>query len=141
MWELHKARNSAIEALSEDVDGLGALDKVIFATEYKVCKWLLAGLEALVTQCEAVSREDTERMGWEMAARVLRVRDEIRTSSSRNCGSCKKRTYMTEIMPTFCGQCSDEFDWTVKGEAARGKVELTSILRTEFQRQMQDAEI
>lgn len=141
MWEFTKVRNSAIEALSKDVNGMGVVDKIILAMECKVSKWLLAGLETLVKRDEVLSREDTKRIGWEMAARALRVRDEFRYHGARTCqiASCKLKTYVSgDAPPVLCGRCGGHFPWFSGLEPA---FNLTSTLHLEFQEQLEDAEM
>lgn len=149
MWEFQDTRAFAIECLSKHAEFkvMGAAEKVVLAMQCKVSTWLLAALEAFVKQPESLATEDVEQIGWEMAARLLRVREEFRTSRSRTCEPCKITTCVLDpaaIRATqYCSACGVDMDWSQSPGASdkRSTFNLTSTIRTEFRKQFADAEM
>lgn len=74
MWDFFEVRNLAIQALS--TMEMDPVFQVANALQYKVPKWLFAGLESLVKRKEAISISEAKTLGLEMAIRVYQIREE-----------------------------------------------------------------
>ncbi|KAH6908516.1 hypothetical protein BKA70DRAFT_271862 [Coprinopsis sp. MPI-PUGE-AT-0042] len=76
-WQMDQVRQLAIEQLS-GLD-LSPIEKVIFAREYRVLKWLTEGVSTLAAGFSEYKFEDiAKELGWETTARILSVRDEAK---------------------------------------------------------------
>jgi hypothetical protein len=85
MWELAEVREKAIAELSSLMPGDFhhlLFDKIMLAKECKVRQWLIDGYVELVVRQRIISVEEAEVLGWETAARLLRVREEYRIDPS-----------------------------------------------------------
>ncbi|KAH6908522.1 hypothetical protein BKA70DRAFT_1038176, partial [Coprinopsis sp. MPI-PUGE-AT-0042] len=74
VWQMDQVRQLAIKQLS-GLD-LSPMEKVLFAREYRVLKWLAEGVSTLAAGFSEYKFEDiAKELGWETTARILSVRD------------------------------------------------------------------
>lgn len=75
MWEFLDIRQFAIEKLSNL--NMTTVDKIIFAKEYKVSRWLKEAYQALAQRKKTISIDEARRLGLETTVRMFHVRDEV----------------------------------------------------------------
>lgn len=75
MWDFFEVRNLAIQALS--TMEMDPVFQVANALQYKVPKWLFAGLESLVKRKEAISISEAKTLGLETTIRIYQIREDV----------------------------------------------------------------
>jgi hypothetical protein len=127
MWEFLSIRELAIRELSKFE--MKAADKVRLGREYDVIDWLLDGYREFVQQPATLSLEDAERIGFETAFRLLRVREKFlidaNESNRRQCSP-----------PACSDRCGDPLSGLM---GARMRHDLNGGIRTEFARELTEA--
>jgi hypothetical protein len=73
-WYFLDIRDLAIKQLSNRTD-IGSVDRILLARQYDVPVWLRMGINELAQCHEGISREDAEKIGWETALQLCRVRE------------------------------------------------------------------
>jgi hypothetical protein len=128
MWEFLSIRELAIRELSKFE--MKAADKIRLGREYDVIDWLLSGYREFVQQPATLSLEDAERIGFETAFRLLRVREKFlidANESKRQCCACS---------PPVSSRCEDQLSGLM---GARVRHDLNGGIRTEFARELTEA--
>jgi hypothetical protein len=74
MWNLQRIRERAISSL-EDHD-MDLLDKVVLAHKYGIKEWYLRTYIALVTRPASLTYEEGEKLGFDFALKIAKVREE-----------------------------------------------------------------
>ena len=155
MWEFIEMRNVAIEAL--DAIRLSPIDKVLFGREFGVYHWLSEGYVALAKDSATISNHDSEKLGWETATRLLRVRDmqaaKPRPPASNSC--CSAAHFYVTLRCTNCDRLWNSTELSPVGSKAKASSssvvpgpkpvtgvdpELLSALRIEFQQELAECE-
>ncbi len=80
LWAMKRVREYAVEKITEILDSIDAIERVILAREYSVEKWLRSGYMALATRYPVVSTEDAQLIGWKPALLLEHVREEAYAS-------------------------------------------------------------
>jgi hypothetical protein len=93
MWEFTDIREWTIQELSNKEIGMGAIEKIECARNFEVKRWLLDGYIELLKRAETITDEESERLGWRTAAKLLRLREQFLLPDSG-------------VMATLCNYCS-----------------------------------
>lgn len=99
-WGLSGTRQRAIDSLGDyDIDGIIMVE---LAKQCKVLNLLLRGYHELVRRHREISVEEAERLGWETALSLLRIRDRY-LSSLKTPVSFSNRAYdpVPDLHATF----------------------------------------
>ncbi|KIM83731.1 hypothetical protein PILCRDRAFT_69082, partial [Piloderma croceum F 1598] len=75
MWEFTKIRKWAIDKLSEMKAEMGEIEMIEFGTSFDVKEWRLEGYDSLLKRGKTITDEEAERLGWKIAAKLLRLRE------------------------------------------------------------------
>ncbi|KAK0212356.1 hypothetical protein DFS33DRAFT_20842 [Desarmillaria ectypa] len=80
LWGMKRVRDYAVEKITEILNSIDAIERIILARKYSVEKWLRSGYLALATRYPVVSTEDAGLIGWETALLLEHVREEAYAS-------------------------------------------------------------
>jgi len=75
MWEFTKIRKWAIDELSKMKTEMGDMGMIECGRNFDVKEWWLEGYVGLLNRGETITDEEAERLGWKIAARLLRLRE------------------------------------------------------------------
>ncbi|KAK0226452.1 hypothetical protein IW262DRAFT_1248905, partial [Armillaria fumosa] len=75
LWAMKRVREYAVEKVTEMLNSIDAVERVILAREYSVEGWLHSGYMTLATRNPVVSTEDARLIGWESALLLEHVRE------------------------------------------------------------------
>ncbi|KAF8883163.1 hypothetical protein CPB84DRAFT_1790220 [Gymnopilus junonius] len=81
IWNMSQIREYAIHRLSTDLT-LVPIEKIQLARAHKVSKWLEEGIVSLVNGDHRLTRKDLPTLGYDMAASVLLIRDQLPQSGA-----------------------------------------------------------
>jgi len=73
-WYFLDTRDLAIKQLNKRSD-VGSADRIVLARQYDVPDWLRTGYTDLARRNEEISPEDAQKIGWETAYQLGRVRE------------------------------------------------------------------
>ncbi|KAG6326600.1 hypothetical protein ID866_12489 [Astraeus odoratus] len=77
MWEMDEVCKKAIKMMPYSSVNKNAVEKVRLAFQYDIDEWLVPGLNELAKRPEPVSVKDVELLGWEIALKVVEVRESL----------------------------------------------------------------
>ena len=72
MWEFTKIRKWAIDELSKMKAEMGEIEMIEFGRSFDVKEWWLEGYGSLLKRGKTITDEEAERLGWKIAAKLLR---------------------------------------------------------------------
>jgi hypothetical protein len=108
---IHQIRKYAIHKLSTDFV-LSPIEKIHLARVHKVAAWLDEGVTSLVSGISKPTLHDLAPLGWETAAQILWIRDNIPGNSNTlhfrrdgiKCGYCSSSTSLINF-DYNCSSC------------------------------------
>jgi hypothetical protein len=77
MWEFTKIRKWAIDELSKMKAEMGEIEMIEFGRSFDVKEWWLEGYGSLLKRGKTITDEEAERLGWKIAAKLLRLREQF----------------------------------------------------------------
>jgi hypothetical protein len=135
MWEFTDIRERAIQELSKEDMGMGAIDKIGCGKSYEVKEMLLDGYVELLKRTGTITDEEAERLGWKTAAKLLLLREEYLSTvtpnvMSQECGRCGLKCGGDLYMS--CGSGYGGHTQVMITPPDRKKHDFTDALRKEF---------
>ncbi|EIW61108.1 uncharacterized protein TRAVEDRAFT_104976, partial [Trametes versicolor FP-101664 SS1] len=83
MWGFDDVRDKAIAELRRLIPG--SAERVRIARRFGIAGWVEPALKELVQQ-DMLSAGDLEALGWDMAARLIQIRENVQFSGNCTCG-------------------------------------------------------
>ncbi|KAK0195926.1 hypothetical protein F5146DRAFT_923178, partial [Armillaria mellea] len=114
LWAMKRVREYGVEKITDILNSIDAVERVILAREYSVEKWLRSGYMALATRYPVVSTSDARQIGWESALLLEHVREEAHAAHRVGRGSLSEYHVQSGVESKF----SVEFQGIRMAEAA-----------------------
>ncbi|KAG6879024.1 hypothetical protein C0992_005774 [Termitomyces sp. T32_za158] len=75
-WKMLDIRNLAIRQLN--VANVDPIDRIVLARRYHIPQWLTSSLVPLIRRESSLSTDEVEKLGFELALKIFRIRDSSR---------------------------------------------------------------
>jgi hypothetical protein len=140
MWEFLDIRDRAIKELSK-VE-LSTMNKILLARECNVVDWLLSGYQEIIRRPAhaCIELEEAERLGWETAFRLLKVREAFLVNVTKKKWSHRCRGQERDLRSRCdtCNQWVNNNTTPIREELRQH--DFTESIRDEFAVELADIE-
>lgn len=140
MWEFTEIRQRAIQELSE-AKSLGSIEKVEYGKSYQVKEWLMEGYIELLRRAETLTDEESERLGWRTAAKLLLLREQYLStilnqwagSGDILCGNCGQMCANRQYRYRYCAPHGRYYGGYIHSQTNRHSHDFAEAIRKELE--------